>query len=129
MKKNLFAWTALGIWLGLSACAGKDADLPPSYRVLSVPKGLLASKEARHSGRVSFVEHCAICHGMRGDGRGLREIGIAPPDFANDAWQAASTTRHLFFTIREGSAGTAMPSWKSLDERQIWELVAYIRSL
>jgi hypothetical protein len=34
--------------------------------------------------------------------------------------------RRVYFAIREGVRGTAMPSWKSLEEGEIWDLVALL---
>lgn len=95
-----------------------------------MPDTLLASEAARERGRVLFLEDCAICHGVRGDGHGIRQEGIGQPrNFTDRAWQAATSPRHIFFAIREGRRGTAMPAWNTLDDRQIWDLVAYIRFL
>jgi len=35
----------------------------------------------------------------------------------------------VFFTIQEGSQGTAMPAWKNLSDEQTWDLVAYLLSI
>jgi mono/diheme cytochrome c family protein len=34
----------------------------------------------------------------------------------------------LFWIIRNGSKGTAMPAFKDLKDEQIWHLILYIRS-
>jgi hypothetical protein len=39
------------------------------------------------------------------------------------------TPRAIFFAVREGVSGTAMPSWKSLDEAEAWDLVAFLLSV
>jgi mono/diheme cytochrome c family protein len=35
----------------------------------------------------------------------------------------------VYYAIREGVHGTAMPSWKSLPDEDIWDLVAYVLSV
>jgi hypothetical protein len=35
----------------------------------------------------------------------------------------------VFYVIREGVHGTAMPSWKALPDDAIWDLVAYVLSV
>ena len=117
--------------LGLSGCRDRDGDLPPAYRELTVPEQRLASQEARERGRRLFQEHCVLCHGERGDGRGVRREGLSRPprDFTDAAWRRQTSPRHVYFAIREGVRGTPMPSWKALDENDTWDLVAYVLSL
>lgn len=78
-----------------------------------------------------FLERCAICHGTRADGHGMRSEGIepAPRDFTNPDWRAATSPRRVFFAIRQGVAGTAMPAWTTLTEEQTWDLAAYVLSV
>lgn len=110
------------------ACRGGDGDLPRAYRGLAVPTARLSTVEAREQGRALFLEHCALCHGDRGDGRGVRRQGLSsqPRDFTDPAWRARTSPRHVFYAIREGSPGTAMPAWKVLDDGQTWDLAAYL---
>ncbi|HLK10612.1 MAG TPA: cytochrome c [Candidatus Binatia bacterium] len=117
-------------WLASSGCSGGDRDLPAIYRRLPVPAARLASPAARRRGAALFAEHCALCHGERGDGRGVRHEGLstAPRDFTDPAWQQRTSPRRAFFAIREGVPGTAMPSWRALDDAQTWDLVARVLS-
>src|ERR1019366_7274174 len=98
MKRRLLLalWTSLGLW----ACS-RDRDLPEPYRRLMVPPGLLDSAEARENGRRLFLTSCALCHGEKADGRGVR---------------------------REGLHGTPMPGWKSFTDAQTWDLAAFLLS-
>jgi mono/diheme cytochrome c family protein len=117
--------------LAFSACRGRDRDLPAPYRELTVPEVRLESAEARTRGRALFLLHCALCHGDRADGRGMRRqaLSSSPRDFTDPAWRKATSPRRVYFTIREGSRGTAMPAWKVLDEGQTWDLTAYLLSV
>jgi mono/diheme cytochrome c family protein len=112
----------------LSGC--NSSRLPSEYRQIPVPTTRIASLEAVQNGRGLFLEHCAICHGERGDGRGRRRnLSSRPQDFTDPAWRSRSTPRWLFYVIREGKQGTAMAGWKTLDHRDTWDLVAYLLSL
>jgi len=113
------------------ACSGPDGGLPRAYRRVEIPAGVLTSSDANARGRRLFAEHCALCHGVRGDGRGERSEGLTRPprDFTSEDWQRSTTPRRVFFAIREGLAGTPMPQWKSLSEQDAWDLTAYILSL
>jgi high-affinity iron transporter len=123
--------TLLAISLTFTACRGADSDLPSEYRSVTVPEARLSSAEARVRGRALFEKNCVLCHGLRGDGHGRRSTGLSPrpPDFTSPQWRARTTPRRVFFVIREGVRGTAMPSWKWLGEDDAWDLVSYVLSL
>jgi mono/diheme cytochrome c family protein len=91
----------------------------------------LSSPEARQAGRIIFAANCAICHGAGGDGRGARRAGINPPpaNLTLPPWSDPANAGRTFLAIRNGVPRTAMPSWPTLADNQIWQLVAYIRSL
>ena len=123
----------IGVWMWLvsQGCAESDGDLPRAYRRVEAPSALLASAEARMRGQRLFHEHCALCHGDRGDGQGIRREGLtsSPRNFTDPGWRTSTSPRHVFFAIREGLRGTAMPSWKSLSERDAWEMTAHVLSV
>jgi high-affinity iron transporter len=96
-----------------------------------VPEQRLRSSEARGRGRALYVEHCVLCHGINADGHGIRREGLStqPRDFTSVSWRRDATPRTVYYAIREGVAGTAMPSWRSLDESETWDLVAFLLSV
>ena len=112
-------------------CADVDRDLPREYRRLDVPESRLDSLEARRRGGRLFQEYCALCHGENGDGRGVRREGLtsSPRDFTDASWRTSTSPRQVFFAIREGLRGTAMPSWKALSEADAWDMTAHVLSL
>jgi mono/diheme cytochrome c family protein len=122
---------AVSMSLVLSACRSTESDLPPEYRNVAVPAAWLATPEATQRGSELFARYCTLCHGVRGDGRGLQREGLTPPprDFTDPAWRASTSPRRVYFAIREGRRGTAMPSWKSLSEQDDWALTGYVLSL
>ena len=128
MKRLL---SALTISLTFTACRGPDSDLPEAYRRVGVPEARLRSPEARGRGQALFATHCALCHGERGDGKGARASGFErrPADFTDPYWRRRTTPRRVFFAVREGVRGTAMPSWEWLSEGETWDLVAYVLTL
>ncbi len=81
-------------------------------------------------GQELFLENCAICHGVRGDGHGIRSEGLypRPPDFTNAEWQVTHPEQSVTNSIREGVHGTAMPSWRILGEQRIRDLSAFVKS-
>jgi mono/diheme cytochrome c family protein len=119
------------MWVALSGCRDRDGDLPAAYRDLTVPGDRLASSEARERGGRLFLQHCALCHGEGGDGHGIRHEGFnrPPQDFTDPAWRHRMSPRRVYVAIREGVRGTAMPSWKTIDADDTWDLVTYVLSL
>jgi mono/diheme cytochrome c family protein len=116
------------VWQG---CGDVDRALPGEYRRIEVPSTWLASADARARGAALFRESCALCHGERGDGRGARREGLTtqPRDFTSRDWRASTSPRRVFFAVREGLHGKAMPSWKALSEQDSWAVTAYVLSL
>jgi mono/diheme cytochrome c family protein len=92
---------------------------------------LLASRDAQQAGAAIFAAHCAICHGKRGDGHGVRKEGLVPPprNLTLPPWSDANSAGKTFLVVRHGVHGTAMPAWPSLSDRDIWNVIAYIISL
>ena len=65
--------------------------------------------------------NCAGCHANGGGGMG--------PPLMDDDWIYGSQPEQIFASIAEGRPN-GMPSWKyTLSNQQIWEIVAYVRSL
>jgi predicted CXXCH cytochrome family protein len=75
-----------------------------------------------------FRQKCEICHAY--DGGGKTEIGSGtfprPPELR--AATQSLTDGEIFYHIRNGIRNTAMPAW-NMPDRQVWQLVTYIRSL
>lgn len=112
----------------LAACDDPERALPESYRRLEVPAERLASAEARERGRKLFRQSCALCHGKRADGRGVRHSALSgpPQDFTDPHWRARVTPRSVYHAIRKGKSGTSMASWGALGEEETWDLVAFL---
>ena len=73
-------------------------------------------------GEKLFVAHCALCHGIGGGGgRG--------PSLNHPNLRRAVDNRALFRIIQQGIDGTEMPGAWQLNDREIGQLVDYLRSL
>jgi putative heme-binding domain-containing protein len=80
-----------------------------------------ATPADRASGEKIFRSHCAPCHGVKGTG------GLGPNLTTGTFFHGSSDT-DLYRNIGEGILGTAMPG-VFFDGTQVWQLVAYVRSL
>lgn len=110
------------ISLIISGCEPSAPDVPP---------GLLSSRQAQAAGAAIFTANCAICHGSKADGHGQRHAAMtpAPANLTMPPWSEPANAGRMFQAIRNGVPGTAMPSWPTLSERQIWNVVAYVYAL
>jgi cytochrome c oxidase cbb3-type subunit 3 len=71
--------------------------------------------------RLYSAFNCVGCHGHGGGGMG--------PPLMDDRWIYGSRPELIFNTIVEGRPN-GMPSWKNrITDEQIWQLVAYVRSM
>jgi predicted CXXCH cytochrome family protein len=81
------------------------------------------------AGRDLYREKCEICHAYEGGGKTSIGAGEYPrPPALRSAAIAATPDGELFYHIRNGIRNTGMPAW-NLPDRQIWQLVSYIRDL
>lgn len=105
------------------------------FLVAAIPVGaqdknpLANDANAAKLGEFEFRANCAFCHGLgaRGGGRG--------PDLTRAQKKHGNSDADLFRTINEGVPGTAMPQngatqqGVGMTEEEIWQVVAYIRSV
>jgi mono/diheme cytochrome c family protein len=72
---------------------------------------------------------CKLCHGKRGDGKGPGGAGInpGPRNFTCAVTMKDISDGQMFGIIKEGSPGTAMPPFKTLKDKEVWQLIHYIR--
>ena len=73
------------------------------------------------AGGRSYRSHCAVCHGINGEG------GRGVP-LTTGLFRHGSADRDLYNTISVGIPGTEMPGI-FFNGRQMWQLVAFVRSL
>jgi mono/diheme cytochrome c family protein len=81
---------------------------------------------------------CAVCHGVKGDGRGpaAPSLNPKPMDFTSGlykyrstAWGSPPLDSDLERTIREGLRGTAMPGWGDvLSPEEVRELIETLKT-
>ena len=79
-----------------------------------------SAEDVEAGGRL-YRSHCAVCHGINGEGaRGA--------NLTTGAFRHGSSDRNLFNTISVGIPGTEMPGI-FFNGRQMWQLVGFVRSL
>jgi len=81
-------------------------------------------------GRKIYLRRCASCHGQSGKGDGSMALaGGTPSNLVDDTWDHGSSDGEIFVVIRDGVSSDMEAYKDSLTEKQIWQLVNFIRSL
>jgi mono/diheme cytochrome c family protein len=78
--------------------------------------------QAVQAGRLLFEDHCAQCHGDNAQGKSKR------PPLRSSRIETA-TEGSLHWLLVNGNVRRGMPSWSKLPDQQLWQLVAYLKSL
>jgi mono/diheme cytochrome c family protein len=82
-------------------------------------------------GKQLFTAHCASCHGAMGNGQGVAAQALAskPMNFLDSARMASMSPLSVFTSVKLGVQNTAMPSFASLAEDELWAVSFYVLSL
>jgi len=98
------------------------------------PNPLEPSRETLYAGESLFQGDvqpvaCKICHGVNGNGLGIMAQGLnpSPRNFGCKETMQKISDGQLFWIIRNGSPGTGMPAFKELEDREIWQIIHYLR--
>ena len=112
----------------------KTAKAPSKYQKKVSP----LRNEPRHIKKGKVLAHikakplaCKHCHGIAGNGNGSMTISMNPKprNFTCKQTMKDISDGQLFWIIKNGSKGSAMPSYAYLSDKKIWQLIHYIRSL
>ncbi len=107
-------------WMGAVWLFCASSLLAQTLQLTTRPAKLTAQDLAR--GKQLFEAQCAPCHGIQGTGG--KGANLAQPTLKHAADDAA-----LFSVIREGIENTGMPGAWQMTEREVWLVVAHVRSL
>ena len=123
---------------------GNKSDFCPQNRnTITAPREYLEMKnplrkEPRHIKKGKELSHikakpiaCKQCHGMGGNGQGAMALNMNPKprNFTCNSTMNTISDGQLFWIIKNGSNGTLMPSYSTLSNTKVWQLIHYIRSL
>jgi cytochrome c553 len=127
----------------LHKIAAFAATCPQERKTQTAPKAFLEKtnplrNEPRHLKKGKVLAHikakplaCKQCHGMQGNGEGAMapNMNPKPRNFTCAETMGNISDGQLFWIIKNGSNGSAMPSYKHLSDEKIWQLILYIRSI
>ena len=105
---------------------------PTQYLELKNPLEVTAKRLKK--GEVLYMDkaqpmQCLHCHGARGDGTGELGLQANPParNFTCMEIMKNVSDGQMFWAIKNGIEGTAMPAYSDFADWQIWVLIHYVR--
>ncbi len=100
----------------------------PEAQKLKNPEA--ANAESVEAGKKLYQRFCASCHGPQGKGDGsLALAGGTPSDLTDETWDFGSTDGEIFVAIRDGVSTDMLAYKEKLTDKQIWQVVNYLRSI
>lgn len=132
MKKKLLFILVLGALI-LTACGGGGSEEPVAFE--SVPADFAGKTsplgaDAATDGAKVFQVNCESCHGLQGHGDGPAGVVLDPQPKNLPELAAQVGDDYLFWRVSTGKPGTSMAPWAGiLTEEQIWQAIAYVRTL
>jgi len=98
---------------------------------------LAATSRQPATGEQLYAQHCAACHGPKGDGKGLAAQFVFPKprDFRSGRFRLVSTANgvptfdDIRMVLRRGMPGSSMPPWPHLSDDAVKRLAEHIISL
>ena len=106
--------------------------------VLVISGAVSCSDPLVSDGKKLYGYYCAHCHGIKGNGNGYNAVNLDPKPRdhtdGGESYMAGRTNDELFEAVYKGGKGIGkspfMPPWGGLfSEKEIWSLVAYMRTL
>ncbi|MCB9933382.1 MAG: c-type cytochrome [Planctomycetes bacterium] len=148
-KRAIYCTAALALCLSASAmailadgdkpaepkAAATRKDVPEDFKKLEAPD--LSAKATIDAGGETYAKSCAKCHGDagKGDGENAGKMTPKPSDLTSAEFHDAVSDQYIYWRIKTGAEGYAgegkskMKAMSSASDEQLWQLVAYTRSL
>ena len=130
MKHRIFCW-ALGLIIIMIAswvlAHEKTGWIAPA-EAKKMKNPVKATKASIQKGGEIYEKKCALCHGIKGDGKGTASAGLNPkPTNFKESHGEKMTDGEHFWKITTGRGG--MPSFaKDLTEEERWYVINYINT-
>ncbi|HWF45733.1 MAG TPA: PQQ-dependent dehydrogenase, methanol/ethanol family [Bryobacteraceae bacterium] len=88
----------------------------------ALPNPFAGNPAAIAAGKTLFGQVCQACHGPEG-------LGGRGPSLVSGNLSHGNRDGMIFANIRSGIPGTEMPAFSQFSTEQVWQLVAYLRSI
>jgi mono/diheme cytochrome c family protein len=130
MKHRVFCWVLVWslIAIGALAFAHEMTGWMAPDEAKKMKNPIRATKESIQKGKEIYEKKCALCHGIKGDGKGPNSVGLNPkPTNFKDSHGEKMTDGEHFWKITTGKG--PMPSFeKNLTVEERWHVINYINT-
>jgi mono/diheme cytochrome c family protein len=108
--------------------AAKAAQVIPTEEK-SRKNPISPTQDSIESGKNLYSSQCAMCHAPTGDGKGelSQKLKMKVPDFTNAGAMKKRTDGELHYILKKGHG--EMPPETRIEEKELWDMINYIRSL
>ena len=116
-------------WASLAVSAQSRGGNP---KAAAVKNPIPASAKSIADGQKSYQTNCRHCHGAKALGDGpLAPTNPSPSNLTDAEWNHGSSDGEIFALISNGAGSDSemKPMKTKLSDRDIWNVVNYIRSL
>lgn len=123
-----FTVMAMALWAVGAMSASLHAQGNADAAKLKNP--VPSNAESIEAGKKLYQLNCAKCHGPGGKGDGGMALsGGTPSDLTDETWDFGATDGEIFTSIRDGVSSDMLAYKDKLTDKQIWQLVVFIRSI
>jgi mono/diheme cytochrome c family protein len=137
-RKLILPFTLLAS-LALAACSlAEDITPPPNYKSPTPPPASAVNANYplvppdEQAGAAIYAQKCAPCHGQQGlgDGPQAAQLPNQPAAIGSADLARQAAPAEWFAIVSQGNLNQFMPGFSaSLDDQQIWDVLAYVYSL
>ena len=135
MKKQFVLWFVAIICTFAMVSSSYAADCPQKRTTKKFPaKKDMSAKANKGNGKKIYAKTakpmaCKMCHGVKGDGMGKlgKALKPRPRNFTCKKTMKEISAGQMFWVIKKGSKGTGMVAHKTLKDKEIWDVIKYIR--
>ena len=128
-KATFIIFVITAMWL-MGQAVAQEKEPSRNLQAQKLKNPVPSDAESVEAGKKLYQRHCAGCHGPQGKGDGsLALSGGTPSDLTDDTWDYGSTDGEIFVVIRDGVSSDMLSYKDKLTEKQIWQVVNFIRSL
>lgn len=108
---------------------------PSAIKLLGAPK---TDRAHLQLGEAVYTQYCRQCHGVSGDGNGPAAAYLLPRPrdyrkgtfkFTSTAYGAMPLREDLIRTVKRGIAGTSMPAFHLLPQKELEAVIDYVLAL
>ncbi len=114
----------------MQAMMATKEKVPEEFRIMERTP-IPPDEESLARGAELFSQHCTVCHGENGDGKGPSAAALptSPASFLDRRHSNMYNPGEKYWLIGNGSGPTGMPAFPNLTPAERWHLINHILSL